>query len=251
QYVERILDHACGLDLACAHRRDYCGGLHRIIAEGRDKDAAARNAERMSRASYALQRRRDALWGLKLDHEIHAADVDAQLERACGNQRAQLACLETLFQSEASFAGDGAVIWLGDLLLCQRVDACRDTLRLRAIVDEDQCRARVACLVQHELRDRGPDAAIHLCEIRNRRLHRQLQLLGESAIHYRDLAIGAAEEASHFVERTLRCGETDSLWAFRAGSELNQPFHRNGQMCSALGSCDSVNLIENHRARRR
>ena len=43
------------------------------------------------------------------------------------------------------------------LLARQRVDARRHFLRLRAIVDENDCRSRVAHVTKHERCDRGPD----------------------------------------------------------------------------------------------
>src|SRR6185437_10096049 len=141
-----------------------------------------------------------------------------------------------------------AVVRLCDLLAGQCVHACRDALGLCAIVHEDECGAGVARLVEHELRDRRPYTPVHLREIRNRRLHRQEHFLGESAIHDRNRAMRAAEEAGYLVERTLRSRQADSLRTFRVGSELNEALHRDRQVRTTLGACDSVYLVQDYRA---
>ena len=111
----------------------------------------------MSGAADALQPVGHALGRLELEHEIHRADVDPQLQRARADERAKLAGLKRLLEHEAALARQRSVIGKRDLLAGERVDPRRHLLGLRAVVDEDERRARVAHVLEHERRDRRPD----------------------------------------------------------------------------------------------
>jgi hypothetical protein len=52
----------------------------------------------------ALETRGDALGRLQLEHGVHGADVDAELERAGADHRAQLASLERSLEDEPPLA---------------------------------------------------------------------------------------------------------------------------------------------------
>ena len=66
-----------------------------------------------------------------------------------------------------------AVVGERELLAGQRIDARRHLLGLRAVVHEDERRARGAHVLQHERRDRRPDRAADVGEILDRRLDRR------------------------------------------------------------------------------
>ena len=245
--VERIVDDACGLDVALAHGADDGELLERVVAEGRDEDAAARRGERVTGAADALERRGDALRALELEHDVDGADVDPELERARCDERAQLTRLEALLEHEAPLAREGAVVRLGDVLGGERVDARGDLLRLRAIVDEDERRARVPDLVQHEGRDGGPDRPVDVREVVDRRADLGLHLLHESAVYDFDRAesvrrFTAAKEARDLVERLLRRGETDALW--RIGGDAAEALEGEREVRTALGAGDGVDLVD-------
>ena len=82
EHIERILNRARWLDVARAHRLHDRRALDEVVAEGRDHDAVAHRAEIVPRAPNALQPRAHPLRTLQLNHEIHRADVDPELERA-------------------------------------------------------------------------------------------------------------------------------------------------------------------------
>ncbi len=116
----------------------------RVVAEGRNEHAATHGVERVSGAADALESVGHALRRLELEHEIDGADVDPQLERARADERAKSARLERLLENEPSLARQRSVIGQRDLLAGERVDPRRHLLGLRAVVDEDERRARVA-----------------------------------------------------------------------------------------------------------
>ena len=182
EHIERILHHACWLHVAGAHGVEYRELLQRIVTKRWNEDPSARCIQRVARSAHALQRGRDALGALDQEHEVHRADVDAELQRARGDERAQLAGLEPFFQQEPSFAREGAVIRQRDFLLRQRVHPGGDAFRLAAVVHEHECRARAANLVEHQWCDGRPDGAVHLAEIIHGRGDARLHALHEAAI---------------------------------------------------------------------
>ena len=99
-----------------------------------------------------------------------------------------------------------------DFFIGELVHSRGDFFCLRAIVDEDECCSRRLNVLQHQRRDRRPDAPSNIAEISNWRLDVNLHFLGESAVHdrYRPesgrRAVGraAAEKASDLVQRALR-----------------------------------------------
>src|SRR4030081_3318298 len=108
-----------------------------------------------------------------------------------------------------------------DLFLGQTVDARRNLLRLRAVVDEHQRRIGCTDVSQNEWRDRGPDAAADVSKIGDRGFDRDLHLLRHAAIDDRNRTecrcsrgtrFAATEESRDFLEWPLRCGQADTLW---------------------------------------
>ncbi len=148
EHVERVLNDARRLDVAVAHRANDGEHLHRVVAKSRNEHAAADGVERMSGAADALQPVRHALRRLELEHEIDRPDVDSQLERARADERAQRARLERLLEHETPLARQRSVVRKRELLAGERVDPRRHLLGLRAIVDEDERRARGAHVLE-------------------------------------------------------------------------------------------------------
>ena len=84
-------------DLPLVHRsRDRRAG-DEVAAELRKDDALADRAGLVSGAPDALQAARDRWRRLDLHDEIDGAHVDAELERRCGDERADAAGLEQFF----------------------------------------------------------------------------------------------------------------------------------------------------------
>ena len=74
---------------------------------------------------------------------------------------------------ESTFARQRSVIRQRELFAGERVDPRRHLLGLRAVVDEDERRARAAHVAQHERCDRRPDRSVDVREIVDRRLDRR------------------------------------------------------------------------------
>src|SRR5688500_14158246 len=84
--VESVLHYARRLDFTGSHCRDDRRDFHRVVAERRNEDPPACYAERMAGTADPLEAGCYALWRLQLNHQVHRADVDSQLERARCNE---------------------------------------------------------------------------------------------------------------------------------------------------------------------
>jgi len=72
--------------------------------------AAAGFTNAVSRAPYALHGRRDRERGLDENHAVEIADVDAELQRACRDDRPQFAFLELVLDLQAKFARERSMV---------------------------------------------------------------------------------------------------------------------------------------------
>src|SRR6185437_1555368 len=108
-------------------------------------------------AADALEARRDRGRRLDLHDEIDGADVDAELQRAGGDDGGQLAALEAVLDHEARVLGDRAVVREGDLLAGGLVEGRGEALGEAAAVGEDHGRAVGADQLDEARVDGGPD----------------------------------------------------------------------------------------------
>ena len=110
-------------------------------AVGRAQTAATQAAAQWG-LGRALQERGDAARRTDLAHEIHVADIDAQLQRRGRHQHLQLAGLELLLGIQPQLLGQRAVV-RGDVFLAQQLaEVARGALGHAPGVDEHQ-RGRV------------------------------------------------------------------------------------------------------------
>ena len=127
-----------GVELAAADRAEERRALDQIVARDREQAALRRAGDSVSRAPDALQQRRDAVRRSDLADQIDVPDVDAELERRGGHQRAQLAGLQPRFSVEPLVLREAAVM-RGDGLLAEPLaEMPRQPLRQPPRVDEDQ-----------------------------------------------------------------------------------------------------------------
>ena len=151
QHVEGLAGHAQPVELAAPHRSEQRRALDQVVARQREQPPLGRAAERVAGAADALQEGRDRARRAELAHQVDLADVDAELERGGGDQRAQLAALQALLGVEARLLRHAAVV-RGDVLLAEALgQMARHALGLAARVDEHQRRAVLA----HELARAG------------------------------------------------------------------------------------------------
>ena len=283
QHIERIAQIAAGLDLAIHHPPGDDSGFEQVAAVLGEQLAPARLADLMSGAADALQPPADRTRRLDLDHEIDCAHVDAEFEAARRNDRPQLTAFELILDDDPLLARERAVVGLdqvfdGEAGFGVDTDACllggfvelgRQALGLAAGVAEDDR----AAMGQHELEDAGvdtrPDAAALRAErcrcgtraefgdrlaerahVLDRHDDLDFQRLADTGIDDRDgprctRRAETAEEARDLLEWALRCRQPDSLR--RVGRHLLQPFHRQHQMCAALGRGHRVDLVDDDR----
>ena len=183
QHVEGVLrDHRL-LDLARAHPAGDHGALEQVGPELREDPPLGDLAQRVPGATDPLQPAGDGLRRLDLDHQVHGAHVDAELQRGGGHQAGQLARLEQLLdQARSSWESDPwwaraisgrrllspflvlpACSVAGSsglqLVVVHLVQALGDPLGAAAVVDEDDRRVVLADQPQQLRVDRGPDRA--------------------------------------------------------------------------------------------
>ena len=80
KHVERVLHDARRLHIARPHASADRQRLRGVVTKRRHEDAATHCLQRVARAPHPLQRRRDPLRTLQLQHQIDRPDVDAQLQ---------------------------------------------------------------------------------------------------------------------------------------------------------------------------
>ena len=129
QHIEWVAQEAGGLDLAGDHPlRDDCG-FEQIAAVLRIQRAPAGLADRMPGTPDALHAPRNRTGRLDLDDEIDCPHVDAQLERAGGDDAAQQATFQLVFDDDPLLAGQRAVVGLDQLVAGQFVEVRRPAAR--------------------------------------------------------------------------------------------------------------------------
>src|SRR5205085_12095726 len=110
QNVEWIARYTRGLDRPVEHAPHYDRGFEQIAAVLRKDLARADRVDAVAGPADSLQSAGDRNRRFDLNHEVDRAHVDAQLERAGGNQAFQGAGLEHLLDDQALFARDRAVV---------------------------------------------------------------------------------------------------------------------------------------------
>ncbi len=140
QHVERAGDRLQRLDLPRPDRTRDDRRLEQVARVERQEAAAADAADLVPGAAQPLDRRGDRGRGGDQQHLVQRADVDPQLERTGGDDRAQLAALEALFHDLADLARERAVVGPGRGLALPFVDQPRQLLDRAPAVAEDQSR---------------------------------------------------------------------------------------------------------------
>ncbi len=115
EHVERVAGHDSRLDQPFVHPPRDDGALEQVATELGEDAPHANLPDAVAGAPDALQAAGDGLGGLDLQHEVDGAHVDAELQRAGGDQAGQLACLQQLLDLGALLARQRAVVGAGDL----------------------------------------------------------------------------------------------------------------------------------------
>jgi hypothetical protein len=241
--VERARRRGSAVEEAQMDAAQEGGRLHQVV-QGQGEDAALGHAAQgVARAAHPLQERGDGAGGADLDHEVHVADVDAQLQRRGRHQGPERARLQPLLGVEPALAGEAAVM-AGDRVFAQELrELGRDPLGHLARVDEDERRAMAPHQLRHLLVDllplfMGADGG----ERRGRDLDPHVQLAERARVHQAALAARADQEPADLVQRLLRGGERHAL--DRPARQGLQPLEGKGQMAAPLVAHEGVDLVD-------
>ena len=139
---------------AFAHPSRNYRSFQQIAAVLRIEDSLARLTHTVASTADALQPTRDRARRFDLDDEVDRPHVDAELQAASGNNCAQLATLQLIFNHHSLLARKRAVMCLHQFGVVQFVQPRRQSLGLAATIAEDDG----AAMREHLLQDRGIDA---------------------------------------------------------------------------------------------
>ena len=135
---------SCVTMASSSPRRTARSSAAHSIRSSRDvgKDAALRQSvDRVPGTADALQERRDAVWRPNLADEVDVPDVDAELERGRGHERAQLTGLQARTRRRAASPSTGCRDAPSTASSPSRSLRCRaEPLRHAPRIDEDQRR---------------------------------------------------------------------------------------------------------------
>ena len=106
QDVERVARQARRFDVARVHPLRDDRALEQVAPVLREDDAAARRPDLVAGPADRWRPRATLRRALDLDHEVHGAHVDPELERARGDDGRQPAGLQLLLDRDALLAGD-------------------------------------------------------------------------------------------------------------------------------------------------
>ena len=256
QDVERLLGEREAIELAAADAVEQRCAFDELVARQREEAAFGRAVDGVAGAADALQEARDRTRRAELADEIDVADVDAELERGGGDERLKLAVLQPLLGLESQLLGEAAVM-RAHMLGAETVgELARGALGHAPRVDEDERGA----MRLDELGEAGvdllPDLARHH-RLERRQRHLDLQIAGAAMAGVDDaasgrgsaLGAGADEEMRHLLDRLLRCREADAEQ--RVAAKRGEALQREREMRAALVGRHRMDLVDDHRARRR
>ena len=243
------------IEFAAADAIEQGHAFDEVVARLREQAPLRGRADRMSRATDALQQCRDRAWRAELADQVDVADVDAEFERRRGHQHFQITALEALLGVEAQLLGQTAVVG-GDTFLAEAfAEMARRALGHAPRVDEDQGRAMRLDELGEAVVDRFPDLVRHHRLERHRRhldgeiARAHMAAVDDRAIGHAlriDMA-GADEEARDFLDRLLRGRQADA--GQPALAQRLEPLQRQRQMAAALVVGNRMDLVDDHAAR--
>ena len=157
EHVERIARHVRRLDPTVAHRPDGGGTGQQVAAVLREDQAGAGGVDAMAGPADSLQATGHRWRCLDLDHEVHGAHVDAELERGGAGQPTEASGLEGVLDLDALFAGQRSMVRPHQGLAGQFVDGGGEPFGETPAVDEEQRRRVREDHFEQPGMDRGPD----------------------------------------------------------------------------------------------
>ncbi len=161
EHVERIARVVHGFDVAVVHgARDGRAG-DQVGAILWKNDRGADRADVVAGAADALHAAGDGRGRFDLHHQVDGAHIDAQLERRGGDQAAQRAEFEAVFDFFALRHGHAAVMRAHKNFPGEIVQRAGNSFRQAAVVDEDERGAMGADQFEQLGMDGAPDRRTH------------------------------------------------------------------------------------------
>nr|CRL53537.1 hypothetical protein CPGR_00816 [Mycolicibacterium fortuitum subsp. fortuitum DSM 46621 = ATCC 6841 = JCM 6387]CRL80076.1 hypothetical protein CPGR_03272 [Mycolicibacter nonchromogenicus] len=278
QHVERIGRHMHGLDVARAHALHCHRAADEIGAMLGEQHALGDLTDLVPRTADPLQATGHRRRRLDLDHQIDGSHVDAQFQAGSGDDGAQPAALEVIFDLGPLLLADRAVVCPGQQSRCAvglpagHELGRRTSAHLRIVVQREldagpfgvdlvEPRGQplgqppgvgehdrgLVCLDQIDdaFLDIGPDAVVvEVGHVLDGDLHREVEgLTGRwSDDGGRSLP---RQEPGHLFRWTYRGRQPDPLGGL--GEHLVEPFEGKRQVCATLGGGDGMDLVDDHR----
>ncbi len=250
---------------ALPHGGEEGRALHELVARGRVQPARRRAVAVVVGPADPLQEGADGPGRADLAHQFDRADVDAQLERGRGHQRAQVAGPQARLDDAPARRREAAVVRgdeqrgvdvvpVGRLVLAQPLGQLMGhPFGHLARVDEDQGRAVVARVLGDAVEDVRHLAAAHDgLQLGRGQLNGHIEVAGVAAVDdhgRRPVVVHAGEQPRHQVERPLGGREADALEATAAlAHQRVQPLQGQRQVAAALVARQRVHLVDDHGA---
>ena len=240
QHVEPAGRWPLAVDLARRHAQDRRLALQHLEAVGRHQDRPARLVHPVVRPPHPLQQPRDPLRRADLDHLVHPAPVDAEVERRGRHHRPQLARRHRRLDAVALPDVQAAVMDRDrQRLLVQAPQLLEQHLALRPGIDEDDRQPRLADARQHH---RGAGQP-HPPGPRHAVLRQHHADLGRRTA--RDLYQPRRHREPDIVEQRLlvRDGRRQPDAPDRR-RDRRQPRQAQRQLVAALGAGQRVDLVD-------
>ncbi len=255
EHVERPGGRGDGLERSGPQAPHQRRALDELVAAHGEEACLRRRAPPVSGPSGALQRHVERPRAAQLGHQVHRADVDAELERRGGDDGPEGTRLEPVLRVEPPRPRQAAVVG-GHLPLAEPLgERVGGPLGELAGVHEHEGGPVLPGELREPVVGLGPLLlGGHRGELVPRDLHAQVE--DAPAPHLDDGALrgpvthppGAHQEAGHLLDRAHRGREADALGAARA--ERLEPLEREGEVAAALVAGHGVDLVDDHLADR-
>ena len=127
-----------GVELSLPDRSEERRTFKQVVPRHRKQPTLGGAADRVTRSPDSLKERGNPVRRSDLTHQVHVPDVDAELERGRGHERAQGSGLQPHFRVQPFFFGQTAVMCCDGVLSEPLAQMSRETLGHPSRVDEDE-----------------------------------------------------------------------------------------------------------------
>ncbi len=254
QHIQRRSGNEEPIELAGGNRPHQRGALDQLVASGRE-DAPLRLGRVLhvvTGTPDALERDGDRARRSDLAHQVHGADVDAELERCRGDDGLQLSFFQSFFAGESQLARQASVVRQHGIVAKAIAKMMRHALgeppgvheheRRPVLVDQDG--QPIVNLLPHLVRR-------HRAKFVVRHLHCEIHRAAVTVIDHGDAGCFIRrQEPRYCFDGANGGGQSDPLRRPAAGlfHQVVEPGKRQRQMRAPLVIRHRVNLIDNHGA---